>query len=89
MADNRPYRPLAANIQVMQRTSLVQARVGGVRILHSLVAENNFFARSYNHGQPSRLARSEISVPQERLEFNIEPARTLVAVSRTTILDSA
>ena len=52
MAENRPHRPFAGNLHVMQRTFLVHAGVRGVRILQNFVAENNFFGRSDNLGQP-------------------------------------
>jgi hypothetical protein len=45
MAENRPHRPFAAHVDVMQRPFLVQAGVCGIRVLQNCVAENNFFAR--------------------------------------------
>ena len=53
MAENRPHRPFAADIQVMQRTFFVQAGVCGIRVLQNFVAENNFLVPSDNLGQPS------------------------------------
>jgi len=50
MADDRPHRPFAADIQIMQRAFLVQASVGGIGVLKNFVAENNVFLRG--DGQP-------------------------------------
>ncbi len=43
MAENRPYGPFAAHIDVMQWPFLVQTGVCRIRILQNFVAENNFF----------------------------------------------
>ena len=80
MADNRPYRPLAANIQVMHRTCFVQARVRGVGILLNFVAENN---RSDNLGQlsPARKIRTSLTRKRHLLRLSLaendpgEPSR--------------
>ena len=69
MAENRPYRPFAANIHVMQRTFLVHAGICGIRVLQNFVAENNFFARSINRGQPSPRRKSRISVAQKLVTY--------------------
>jgi hypothetical protein len=53
VAENRPYRPFVANIQVMQRTFFVQAGVGRIRVLQNFVAENNLLVGNDKLGQPS------------------------------------
>jgi hypothetical protein len=53
MAENRPYRPFAADFQVMQRTFFMQASVCGIRVLQNFVVEDNFLVPSDNLGQPS------------------------------------
>ena len=65
MAENRPHRPFAAHIHVMQRTFLVQAGVCGIRVLQNFVAEKNFLDRSANVGQPSPARKIGISVTQK------------------------
>src|ERR1700733_2372266 len=50
MAKNRPDRPFAANIQVMQRSFFVQTSIGRIRVLQNFVAENHLFSGSDNHG---------------------------------------
>jgi hypothetical protein len=72
VADNRPYRPFAANIQVMHRTRFVQARVRGVRILLNFVAENN---RSDNLGQLSPARRIRTSLTRKRHPAEVEFSR--------------
>ena len=53
MAENRPYRPFAADFQVVQRTFLMQAGVCRIRVLPNFVVEDNFFVPRNNLGQPS------------------------------------
>lgn len=72
MADNRPYRPFAANIQVMHRTCFVQARVRGVGILLNFVAENN---RSDNLGQLSPARKIRTSLTRKRHPAEVEFSR--------------
>jgi hypothetical protein len=78
MAENGPYRPFA-DIHVMQRTFVVHARVCRIRVLQNFIAENNFFARGDNLGQPSPLCEIKIQAIRRRLltevEFNIELRR--------------
>ena len=45
MAEDGPDGPLS-DVNVMQRTFFVHARVRGVRVLQDFVAEENFFFRS-------------------------------------------
>ena len=65
MADNRPHRPFAANIQVMQRAFLMQASVSGIRVLQNFVGEDEFFVRSDTFRQPPPPRRIRSSVPQK------------------------
>jgi hypothetical protein len=85
VAENRPYRPFAANIHVMQRTFFVQAGVCGIRVLQNFVAENNFLGRSDNLGQLSPTRKIRISVTQKaqpiEVEFNRELPGQAFAVS--------
>ena len=76
MAENRPYRPFAAHIDVMERSLLVQAGVCGIGILQNFVAENNFFARRNNF---HLLVRLELLIAEcwllIEVEFNTREVR--------------
>lgn len=86
MAENRPHRPFAAHVDIMQRSFLVQAGVCGIRVLQNIVAENNFFARRNNL---HLLKRLELPNPESWLFIEVESSILRSALIRKRREDAA
>jgi len=69
MAHNRPQRPFAVHIQVMQRPFFVQAGICGIGILQNFIGEKDFLGRDDNLGQPAPIRKIRVSATQETLNY--------------------